>query len=241
MRACGIELAASEQIEQVAEAILSASALHDPTNHRARKLAEVLPYLERRIDRMFDSAILASREPPVEPVETIEEDAPPAGAAPKPGLAMMQQSETDALAVAESNEAVTPAHAGETLPNAQAPSMWERPVCNRAQPEANEDPADFLLEPLSMPRAESGLSRVLTAIESELFGGDVNASAEPMPAALSFAAVPAAPAANASFPTGSGAVPHASAAANPTPRRVAGDPLAALTALSDEERIALFT
>ena len=54
MRACGVELGTSEQIEQIAEAILSASSLRDPADHRSRKLGEVLLYLEHRIDRMLD-------------------------------------------------------------------------------------------------------------------------------------------------------------------------------------------
>jgi len=62
MRACGVELNTSEQIEQIAESILTAGAPHDPADHRTHKLAEVLLYLEHRIDRMLDSHIQAATE-----------------------------------------------------------------------------------------------------------------------------------------------------------------------------------
>jgi hypothetical protein len=67
MRACGVELAASDQVGQIAETILSAGALRSLSDQRARKLTEVLHYLEHRIDRMLDShtaaAVAADTEP----------------------------------------------------------------------------------------------------------------------------------------------------------------------------------
>jgi hypothetical protein len=52
MRERGIDPATCDQIETLAGTILSASALRDPNDHRVRKLADVLHYLERRIDAM---------------------------------------------------------------------------------------------------------------------------------------------------------------------------------------------
>ena len=66
LRACGIGLETSEQIEQLAETLRSATALHDPTDHRAQKLSEVLQYLEFRMDQMLDSHAQAAREEAVE-------------------------------------------------------------------------------------------------------------------------------------------------------------------------------
>jgi hypothetical protein len=66
MRACGIELSTSEQIEELAQTILAASALHDPADHRAQELSEVLQYLEQRIDRMLGSHALALPEDSVQ-------------------------------------------------------------------------------------------------------------------------------------------------------------------------------
>src|SRR5262249_29659084 len=77
MRACGVELGTSEQIEKVAETILSASSLHNPDDRRAQKLAEVLHYLEHRIDRMLDSYLEANRAEAAS--DTVAGKAPQAG------------------------------------------------------------------------------------------------------------------------------------------------------------------
>src|SRR6266849_5449097 len=55
MRERGLEPSTCDQIEALASSILSASALRDPNDRRAHKLAEVLQYLERRINVMLDS------------------------------------------------------------------------------------------------------------------------------------------------------------------------------------------
>jgi len=55
MRGHGFDPGTCEQLEELAAAILSASALRDPTDSRARKLGEVLAYLEQRITRLIDS------------------------------------------------------------------------------------------------------------------------------------------------------------------------------------------
>ena len=54
IRACGIELPASTQIGEIANAILSADALRGLGEQRAQKLTEALHYLEHRIERMLD-------------------------------------------------------------------------------------------------------------------------------------------------------------------------------------------
>jgi hypothetical protein len=56
MRERGLEPSTCDQIEALASSILSASALRDPNDRRARKLAEVLQHLERRINAMLDSS-----------------------------------------------------------------------------------------------------------------------------------------------------------------------------------------
>ena len=60
MRACGIDLPASDQIGQIADTILSADALRNLGDQRAHKLTEALHYLEHRIDRMLDSHLAAA-------------------------------------------------------------------------------------------------------------------------------------------------------------------------------------
>jgi hypothetical protein len=59
VRACGIDLPASDQIGEIAEMRLSARALRNLGNQQTQKLAEVLHYLEHRIDGMLDSQLPA--------------------------------------------------------------------------------------------------------------------------------------------------------------------------------------
>ncbi|HWF95512.1 MAG TPA: hypothetical protein VG291_11200, partial [Xanthobacteraceae bacterium] len=55
MRGHGFDPSTCDQLEELAGTILSASSLRDPTDRRARKLSEVLQYLERRIDTLLES------------------------------------------------------------------------------------------------------------------------------------------------------------------------------------------
>jgi hypothetical protein len=55
MRGHGFDPSTCDQLEELAGAILSASSLRDPTDHRASKLSEVLQYLEHRIDTLLES------------------------------------------------------------------------------------------------------------------------------------------------------------------------------------------
>jgi hypothetical protein len=121
-----------------------------------------------------------------------------------------------------------------------APSMWDPPETQPNLRAAVQDiePADFLLEPLSLPVRASSHSATLAQadapapappkrntimeIDTELF--EAGASAR-LPAIT----VPARP----------GALPSVMPAMPVMPMPV--DPLAALNALSDEEKIAIFT
>src|SRR5258705_2791170 len=55
MRACGVEITASDQVGQIADTILAADAVHSLGDQRSHKLTEVLHYLEHRIERMLDT------------------------------------------------------------------------------------------------------------------------------------------------------------------------------------------
>jgi hypothetical protein len=55
MRGHGFDPSTCDQLEELAASILSASALRDPSDHRASKLSEVLQYLEHRIDALLES------------------------------------------------------------------------------------------------------------------------------------------------------------------------------------------
>jgi hypothetical protein len=156
-----------------------------------------------------------------------------------------------------------PEPSGERLP-----SMWLRPAPAPspapADSPAEEAPADFLLEPLPdtdaavpvqpaapLPAPVDG-GRATFDIEAELFDDEpepVSAMVQPpmqMQAATAAASTPpekpADPApAVAAAPAPPPPAPATRAAPRPMPRHTASDPLAALKAMSDEERIALFT
>jgi hypothetical protein len=64
MRGHGFDPATCEQLEELAALILSATALRDPADHRASKLAEVLGYLERRIGALLESGERAEAAEP---------------------------------------------------------------------------------------------------------------------------------------------------------------------------------
>jgi hypothetical protein len=101
MRGHGFDPSTCDQLEELAGAILSASALRDPTDHRASKLSEVLQYLEHRIDTLLESG-QDDDAPPSEPVHDAFERAATAAAAPINGFAGAFVAEEYALDMAQS-------------------------------------------------------------------------------------------------------------------------------------------
>lgn len=87
MRACGIDLPVSDQIGQVAEAILSTDAQRSLGDQRARRLTEALQYLEQRIDRMLESHR-------AEAPQANNHDGAPAGETRTPRLAIVASTAT---------------------------------------------------------------------------------------------------------------------------------------------------
>jgi hypothetical protein len=164
----------------------------------------------------------------------------------------------------------TPSHAGpgvaaDPMPSGESvPSMWEPPrtAAAAAAHLAEPEPADFLLEPLTLfpaheptaPASAPQPADPMREIEDELFATPplpsaaaalVAPDAEPSPQ-QPVATSTATPSAAATPTTAATAVPGSAAAtarlaARTMPRPALNDPLAALNAMSDEERIALFT
>ncbi len=198
--------------------------------------------------------------------------------APTPPAAPVEPArEIDVLSAAWESavtypSAATPSHTGTAAAAAAAPgdylpSMWEAPLAasSAALQTSEPEPADFLLEPLSMSAYANEPATALASappqepadamreIEEELFAPppmQAGAAAIPTPAApaaevpiLQSPATPSAAAAQfASGPAvagGTGAIARPAARTMPRPAR--NDPLAALNAMSDEERIALFS
>jgi hypothetical protein len=131
MREHGLDMAMCDQITDLSIAILSASALRNPNDSRAQKLAEVLRSLERRIDAMLRAAAepppsdgSADRMTPEQPRLSALEL--PAEAAPPPS----EPDEEPAVAVAALPEAALslPAGAGPEPVTAKPEPATERPV-----------------------------------------------------------------------------------------------------------------
>jgi hypothetical protein len=90
MRGHGFDPSTCDQLEELADTILSASSLRDPTDHRAHKLSEVLQYLERRIDTLLESSQdgdAAAPEPAPAPVSAAFGPVPSTQADPANGFA----------------------------------------------------------------------------------------------------------------------------------------------------------
>jgi hypothetical protein len=92
MRERGFDPATCQEIETLASSILAASSLQGPTDDRARKLNEVLSYLERRIGSMIEACAHSG--------EADVENAPPAEFVANPDSA----SETRTFQDAETGE-----------------------------------------------------------------------------------------------------------------------------------------
>jgi len=249
MRERGLDPRTCEQIEALAASILSASSLGDPDDHRAHKLGEVLQYLERRINAMLEGCAGVARESTEGQGEPA---ALPAAAAPdlpdpgeaEPAIAEALAEPTHSMATQDESihdDARRPIEtpqpepastvAAETIsitdsdsPINAAPSKVGAPQPEPSMPAAGPAPsADFLQAPLPPPMASRS---------------------QPEPAEQPTA--PAVPSAETMTAAGPAAPPEesrdaAAPVAAPMPRPPARDPLAPLRAMSDAERIALFS
>jgi hypothetical protein len=141
MRERGIDPRTCEQIEALARAILSASSLRDPNDHRVGKLGEVLHYLERRIEGMLDAVAAeaaarqthadAPAEAPVEPaVETAADDSGPEAvavvAADDPAADLSHEVALDPAAPAHQAVSEPPAEIVESVPTIEAAAVGTR-------------------------------------------------------------------------------------------------------------------
>ena len=242
MRACGVEPGASDQIEQIAQAILSAPTLRDPADHRAQKLAEVLGYLEHRIDRLLDGHWELSRAQPdgsgTMPVLAIEPPPHrPAASSESSPDSIALQVEQDLLSLTEFPlHASAPAEAGTAtrqLPAEAvapaAPSAWQRalpsPPAAFAEHSDAWSPVPSMWEP---PARDSASSAAFSGDDPE---PPPSPTVDPALADLSSSKIAAQVIATSMAP-----MPRAEVLPPP-----AGDPLAALRAMSEEQRIALFT
>jgi hypothetical protein len=167
---------------------------------------------------------------------------------PRPPLVLPEQdakppSERDILVSAWEAAIVRPIE--EAI--APQPKPSDAPSATNPFPQAGPpaEPAAFLLEPAPMPAApieptaSAAANDEITELEAELFA-PATPAAEPTTPAVS-AAASRADAAAPPLPQVTEAQPPVRPPATPMPQPAPNDPLAALKAMSDEERIALFT
>jgi hypothetical protein len=204
MRERGLEPSTCDQIEALATSILSASALRDPNDRRARKLAEVLQQLERRINAMLDSCAenaaaamaeveaqseagpSASRAEPHSaasalPVHDIEAESLPiaepeqtAAAAPTPAPAAVDDSADAGVEAAPAS-----ADTAELAPAADPPQAPMEPLSPAPQPvAADEDPAPEFAIALAMELVDP-VAVTSPVAEPEPQPAPQSASAEP--------------------------------------------------------------
>jgi len=234
MRERGVDMRTCDQIVEVAGAIRTAHMLRAADDQRAQKLGEVLNYLERRIESMLEAAATA----PAEPAAPTSEPHPPA---PEPGTEAEIGAATDPLAdVAAAMAALMPDIADdppcsdsvgtEHVPE-PAPTSIPELSCPVEVPPAEPRPSESLPQ-AAAPAPEPAPIHVQESAAKPADPPD-DFLLEPMLLAPMAMAMPP-PAAIAALP-----VERIAAEVAPTP--LPSDPLAALKAMTDEERIALFT
>ena len=220
MRERGLDMVMCDQIADLSMAILSASSLRNPNDGRAQMLGEVLRSLEGRIGAMLK----AQAEPApsdgsagaenMQPVATAVGSFEPAPAAPPPLPNVAAGPEP-----ADVSPAATPTTDEITRAKTPAAQIQLDPIPVKAWAEAAaplaEPPAPPPPQP--PPAPQPAQASAATVIEAEL--DDFLLAPMPMP--------------------GAPAPDEMSGA--PAPVATTSDPLAALRAMSPEERIALFT
>jgi hypothetical protein len=240
MREHGLDTATCEHIEALTSAILAAPSLCDPGDRRAQKLAPALGHLERHIDGMIVAARGRAKErlqertglPFAVPAPQDEASGPPFETETGERAAEAANDRSDLEPPEEiARESLPPMEEPETLPCPLTPSP---PPGQHGVRESA--PPDFLFEPMppapqasALPQPEPVVAASLPAEESSSDLDDELFASSRIPAVR--AAPPPPP-----------AVVSATPAAVPAPiEPTRSDPLAALAAMSEEEKIALFT
>jgi hypothetical protein len=270
MRERGFDLSTCDQLTALASSILSASSLRDPTDDRTRKLGDVMPYLEQHVRTML-ATCANDREPvrpepamadlaadsalPNEPPAPAIAEAPPEPESiPQSAAAFELPAETPDVAFEPLDvapvEAPVEAHAEAQSEAVDAAAAELEPAPIEAPPGSEPDatmPAGPAPDAATAIEIEPPTSRALLAtVEmSPPEGFEMSPPAgwsEPAETGdieLFVAAPDFGPAPDPSPSTARRAdrapEPNAKPATEP------GDALAALRAMSDEERIALFS
>ncbi len=271
LRERGADPSVCEMIEAVASTILSATSLRNPGDHRARKLGEVLQYLEHRIDRMLDGC--AETRPAFDErrAETGDPSQAPAGHGGDGEFMVSggENAQASKPAADGSDSEGTAAPIEPCAPADVAPDLHQQPVPELMATKPRIEIPEIDLAPLAVAKVSESAPAADKPVEIELAPVKLVSPSQPamtMPE-IGFAAPPAdpllLPASRVAQPTAQSAErepadfltaplpipltagaptrPQPVAASPPLPQPAQNDPLAALKAMSEAERIALFT
>jgi chemotaxis protein CheZ len=219
MRERGVDMRTCDQIVEVAGAIRAAHMLRAADDQRSQKLGWVLNYLERRIEAMLDAATVAAAA--AEPAATTSEPMPPPGSEPATLAELKAVADPLADVAAAMAALMQPQEIPDEPPSGPEPTAIPEPFCAPEPSPSDPLPQAAALEPEPVPTHDQE-SAAMPADPPEDFL--LTPMAVPAPAPAAVAAPPVEP-----------------IEAEVTPTPVPSDPLAALKAMSDEERIALFT
>jgi len=271
LRERGTDPSICEVIEAVASMILSATSLRNPGDHRARKLGEVLQYLEHRIGRMLEGC--AETRPAFDEsrAETGDPSQAPAGYGGD-GEFMVSGGENAQASKPAADGSASEGTAAPIEPCAPAdvaPDLHQQPAPELMATKPRIEISEIDLAPLAVAKVSESAPAADKPVEIELAPIKLASPSQPamtMPE-IGFAAPPAEPllppasrgaqpmaqsaelepadflTAPLPIPLTAGAPtrPQSVAASPPLPQPAQNDPLAALKAMSEAERIALFT
>ena len=202
MRERGLEPSTCDQIEALASSILSASALRDPNDRRAHKLAEVLQYLEHRINAMLDSCAESAPAAMAE-VEAKSEAGPSASQAEPHSAASALPAhhiEAESLPVAEPEQTAAAAPAPAAVDDSADVGVEAAPAsADTAElapapepPQAPTEPLSLALQPVAAdedPAPEFAIA-LATELVDPVAVTSPAAEPEPQPAPQSASAEP---------------------------------------------------
>lgn len=263
MREQGFDGEVCDLLDGKATDVYTACSFQDLTGQRTRKVIQVLRYLEGRINAMIgiwglDGAMAAeARE-----AEQAKGDAALLNGPALPGHGLDQSDVDVVMGPAETAPATRPAAVAPTPPpppevearREVAPAETEPPEAEAVEPAPErhreaEPVAESALEPelVTDPEAEAALAAVaqaMAAIEPEVAAAAAPKTDEPKPEPEAATRAPIVPEPEPVAPPlqPADAMPAALARSEQRPLgRQQSDPLAAVAALSYEEKIALFT
>ena len=223
MREQGLDAGICDQLDSRATDIYTACSFQDLTGQRISKVVAAMRYLERRINAMVE--IWADESAETDGAEPRPKKDPLVNGPARPGHGL-DQADVDVMMSNETPVAAWEAAAPAPMPAAEALAAAVAELQRVAVTIEQESRAPEATEPPAAAAAPGPAPEIVPA-----------AAPEPEAAAPSPAPTPPLPSDMAPAPM----VRPAVAAAKPSTARAPADPLAPIAALSEEEKIALFT